>query len=297
MRSKHHVVSGIVFAVIAFSAMPAMANHLTSASATADCNGYALTVNASALTIGVHYTINYSFTLNCGGTIKTVPGSISFTATATTATEKVSVSWPSAPLTTNCTVTGTATLTNSGSTVDIVINGGSSATLSCSLTTERMTGGGSVEVDLGSPAEVDVNGGTDPLTKVTHGFEIYCGTPPTKKSNLEVNWPHNHFHLENLTSGVCVCNGTLLPPDNPDAGFNEFIGLGTGKLDGVEGASISFDFTDQGEPGTNDTEAVTIKDASGTTVLSFPTTNLTFGNHQAHRVGGPKVAACKGNGL
>jgi len=131
MRSKHHVVSGIVFAVIAFSAIPAMANHLTSASATADCNGYTLTVDASALTIGVQYTIDYKFTLNCNGTITEVPGTIVFTATATTATKMVTVSWPTHPLTTNCTVTGTATLTNSGSTVDIVINGGSSATLSC----------------------------------------------------------------------------------------------------------------------------------------------------------------------
>ena len=130
MRSKRFAVSGIVFAVL-LSAMPAMANHLTSASATADCNGYKLTVNASALTIGVHYTIDYKFTLNCNGTITEVPGTIVFTATATTATEMVTVSWPTHPLTTNCTVTGTATLTNSGSTVDIVINGSSLATLSC----------------------------------------------------------------------------------------------------------------------------------------------------------------------
>src|SRR6516164_7525905 len=110
MRSKHFVVSGVVFAMLVLSAMPAMANHLTSASATADCNGYTLTVNASALTIGVHYTIDYSFTLTCGGSTTTVPGSITFTATATTATKTVTVSWPTHPLTTNCTVTGTAKL-------------------------------------------------------------------------------------------------------------------------------------------------------------------------------------------
>jgi len=75
-------------------------------------------------------------------------------------------------------------------------------------------------------------------------------------------------------------------------GFNEFIGAGTGKLDGKPGASIVFVFTDQGEPGTNDTEQMTIFDPSGTPVLSFPQTNLTFGNQQAHRVGGPKVPAC-----
>lgn len=130
MRWKHFAV-WIVFAVFALSAKPAMANVLTSASATADCNGYTLTVNASHLTVGTHYTIDYSFTLSCGGSTTTVPGTISFTATATTATKTVTVSWPNAPLTTNCTVTGSATLTSSGSTVEIVINGSSSAALSC----------------------------------------------------------------------------------------------------------------------------------------------------------------------
>ena len=131
---------------------------------------------------------------------------------------------------------------------------------------------------------------------VSHGFEIHCGAPPPKNNNLEVNWPDHHFHLDTLTMGVCVCNAKLLPPDNPDAGFNEFIGAGTGKLDGVPGAHIVFDFTDQGEPGTNDTEAMTITDKTDTTVLTFgqppPPLKLTFGNQQAHRDGGPKVPPC-----
>jgi hypothetical protein len=49
--------------------------------------------------------------------------------------------------------------------------------------------------------------------------------------------------------------------------------------------------TDQGEPGTNDTESMTITDNTGTAVLSFGTTKLTFGNHQAHS--GHGVPACK----
>lgn len=131
MHSKHYVVLGIAFALFAFCAMPAMANILTSASATADCSGYTLTVNASDLAIGTNYTIDYTFTLNCNGTISTVSGSIPFTATSHSASETVSVSWPTSPLTTNCTVTGTAKLTSSGSSVAIVINGSSSATLTC----------------------------------------------------------------------------------------------------------------------------------------------------------------------
>ena len=131
MRSKRLLGLVIVSAVFAFSVMPAMANILTSASAKADCSGYTLTVNARDLTVGTHYTIDYSFTLNCNGTTTKVPGSISFTATATTAGKTVTVSWPSSPLTANCIVTGSATLTSSGSTVPIAINGSTSPTLTC----------------------------------------------------------------------------------------------------------------------------------------------------------------------
>lgn len=131
MRSKRFLVLAIAFAVLAFSAVPAMANFLASARATADCSGYTLTVNAGDLTVGNSYTIDYSFTLNCNGTTSTVSDSITFTATATTASETVTVSWPNAPLTTNCTVTGKATLTSTHSTVNIVINGSTTATLTC----------------------------------------------------------------------------------------------------------------------------------------------------------------------
>ena len=131
MRSRQFVILGVVFAMFALSAVPAMANVLTSASATADCNGYTLTVTATHLIVGNHYTIDYTFTLTCEGLTTTVPGSISFTATATTVSKTVTASWPNAPLSTNCTVTGSATLTSSGSTVDIVVNNSSSAALSC----------------------------------------------------------------------------------------------------------------------------------------------------------------------
>ncbi len=156
----------------------------------------------------------------------------------------------------------------------------------------RMTGGGSVFV-ASENITVHMNGGTDAF-RVTHGFEIHCGSdanhagPPP--NNLEVNWPGHQFHMDNLTLGHCGCNPILLPPNPPTAGFNEFVGAGTGKLDGVDGASISFIFTDQGEPGIHDTESMTIMDHSGSAVLSFGTTNLTFGNHQAHT--GSGVHAC-----
>ena len=292
MVKKHLLVFGLVLSLAVIFAIPVLANVLNSATATADCSGFTLTFNAADLSPGTQYTIDYTFTLTCNGPAQLVTGSTTFTPTLATQTVTATGTWPGSPLSTNCTVSlGSATLTASGSTVSVTINGSASASLNCAGVDERMTGGGSVFVDPNPNTEVVITGAVDP-TRVTHGFEIHCGAPPPKHNNLEVNWPGHHFHLETLTLGTCVCNPAFLPPANPDAGFNEFIGAGTGKLDGVEGASIVFDFTDQGEPGTNDTEQMTIFDPGGTPVLTFTITNITFGNQQAHRVGGPKVPAC-----
>jgi hypothetical protein len=294
MIKKYLVVFGLVLSLV--FAIPALANILSSATATADCGGFSLIFNAADLSQGTQYTITYTFTLTCNGPAQLVTGSTMFTATAASQQVTANGTWPGAPLGTNCTVSlGSATLTSSGSTVPITINGSASASLNCGGVDERMTGGGSVLIDLNTAqnpnTEVAISGVADP-TRVTHGYEIHCGNPPPKNNNIEVNWPGHHFHLETLTLGTCVCDPALLAPANPDAGFNEFIGAGTGKLDGVEGASIVFDFTDQGEPGTNDTEQITIFDPGGNIVLTFTTTNITFGNQQAHRVGGPKVTPC-----
>ena len=143
MFRKQVTFLAIAFASAATLVTPALANILTGASATADCTGYTLTVNATELTPGTDYAIDYSFNLTCGGSTTVVPGSIFFTttnngsSTDTTATQTVSGTWQSGtPLTTNCTVTGSATLTSSGSTATITVNGSSTASLSCA------TGGG-----------------------------------------------------------------------------------------------------------------------------------------------------------
>jgi uncharacterized protein (UPF0333 family) len=71
----------------AISAVPASAHQLQSASATANCQGYNLSVVAVALTIGRTYTVDYNFTITCnGGTPVNVPGSFKFVATANTMT-------------------------------------------------------------------------------------------------------------------------------------------------------------------------------------------------------------------
>lgn len=86
MFQKHSTVLGMALGLIAISAHPLRANILTTATATANCQDYSLTVNAIDLTPGSTYTINCNFTLTCGGSSRVVPGSITFTATASTAT-------------------------------------------------------------------------------------------------------------------------------------------------------------------------------------------------------------------
>jgi len=113
---------------IAFFATPGRADTLTGASAIADCSGYTLTVNATDLSPSTAYTITYTFVLECADSTTTVEGSINFTTTSngTTATETATGTWPGTPppLPIDCIVKdGSATLTSSGSTVPITING------------------------------------------------------------------------------------------------------------------------------------------------------------------------------
>lgn len=246
-------------------AHPAHANVLTGATATVNCNGFSLTVDASALTIATSYTINFTFTLTpTSGPPITVPGTINFTATSSTATETISGTWPGAPLTASFTVTGSAVLTSFGSTVPIIINGSSAALLTCGLD-GRMTGGGSV---------FETDG-----TRVTHGFELHCDTADVP-NRLEINWAAHRFHLETLVTAFCFKDLTINAAHPTDI-FNTYVGFGTGLLDGSPGATANWTFTDAGEPGTNDTATIVIKDSLGKVVLSV-SGKLDSGNQQAH---------------
>jgi hypothetical protein len=137
-----------------------------------------------------------------------------------------------------------------------------------SVTQGRMTGGGSVIDPAGTPT-----------TRVTHGFELHCDV--TKgPNNLEINWgTGNKFHLTSLTSAFCF-NDPTFAPNPPTAGFDTYIGTGTGSYNGVSGATATWTFTDAGEPGKNDHATIVIKVGS-TTVLSV-SGNLDKGNQQAH---------------
>ena len=148
----------------------------------------------------------------------------------------------------------------------------------------RMTGGGSVFTASGM--------------RVTHGFQIHCiapeGAAAIEPNNLQVNWGKGlgRFHLTQLTRGECS-NSPLIDSGQPPAPFEVYRGAGWGRYNGVDGAFIDFRFTDAGEPGTEDTMWVVVKDAAGKTVLRVWTQatapKLDRGNHQAHTSTGSKV--------
>lgn len=128
-----------------------------------------------------------------------------------------------------------------------------------------MTGGGSVFTAGG--------------VRVTHGFQLHCDAAELP-NNLEVNWGKgNRFHLESLTSAACTDDPTI-DPGSPAAPFDTYVGEGTGRYNGVSGATVKFTFTDAGEPGSNDMATIVISDSSG--VVLTVTGKLDRGNHQAH---------------
>ena len=135
----------------------------------------------------------------------------------------------------------------------------------------RMTGGGSVIVDAtGIPVG----------EKVSHGFLLHCNANEDP-NNLQVNWGRgNKFHLETLNTAVCT-NDPAHDASPPVADFDTIQGTGTGRYNGMSGATVEFTLTDDGEPGSNDWVAMTIKDTGGTTVLDV-TGVLNKGNQQAH---------------
>ena len=131
----------------------------------------------------------------------------------------------------------------------------------------RMTGGGSVFF------------GEDPRIRVTRGFEIHCDL--SKPNNLQVNWQGgNKFHLAELISAVCTDDDNIYQ-EPPAAPFDTFIGVGIGRLNKQEGATINFVFVDAGEPGVEDWARIQVLDSDGIQVL-WVEGFLERGNLQAH---------------
>jgi len=131
MKRAASAIPWLVLGLVAILAVPASAHQLQSASATANCQGYNLSVVAVGLTVGRTYTVDYNFTITCdGGQPINVPGSFTFVATAKTMTVTTSGQFPG--LSGKCVVTGTAFLKAATPKVrTIIINGGPSATLDC----------------------------------------------------------------------------------------------------------------------------------------------------------------------
>src|SRR5207249_2460541 len=103
-------------------------------------------------------------------------------------------------------------------------------------------------------------------------------------NNLEVNWglpgSKQRFQLQSLTFALCV-DDPAIGPAHSAAGFDTYIGAGTGLYNGVPGATAAWIFTDAGEPGINDTANLVIRDPAGNVVLDV-SGKLVFGNQQAH---------------
>ena len=130
-------------------------------------------------------------------------------------------------------------------------------------------------------------GGTFPITggSASHGFTLR--TPANGPNRMTVTWKDasgntHKFKLGTLTSAFLFDDPTF-SPNPPRAGFDTYMGTGNGDVDGMPGATANWTFTDKGEPGANDTVNMTIKNSSGTTVMTTPgTVRITGGNHQAH---------------
>ena len=113
----------------------------------------------------------------------------------------------------------------------------------------------------------------------TFGTTLPCDITSSRPQRLEVNWDTSSFHLESLTAVSCSSAGA---PNPPAAAFNTLTGTGIGRYNGVSGgATATFTFVDNGEPGTSDTVTLTITPINGLPVLSYPTPVNFNGNLQA----------------
>jgi hypothetical protein len=147
----------------------------------------------------------------------------------------------------------------------------------------RMTGGGTICQTTASTASfkgLNCGGSTSCKKEATHGFTLHCDVKNLPNS-LEINWSNGKkFHLTELTNTYCSDDPAIVPRP-PRVGFDTIEGTGKGRYNGKAGATVSFKFTDAGEPGTKDYAKITVTDVNGNVVLDIAG-NLKKGNQQAH---------------
>jgi hypothetical protein len=133
----------------------------------------------------------------------------------------------------------------------------------------RFTGGGS-QIKAG-------------VGRITKGLTFHCDR--LLSNNLEVNWPGgNNFHMEeHLQTVECTDHPDILE-DPPAAPLDTLVGVGAGKLNGVDGFTIEFTLVDYGEPRSNDRAALKIYKTGtpGDVRLDVPLQVISGGNLQAH---------------
>jgi hypothetical protein len=123
-------------------------------------------------------------------------------------------------------------------------------------------------------------GGTVGTSGVQHGFELHCDVTASP-NHLEVNWgKNNKFHLESLNSAACLDDPSIAE-NPPAAGFDMYVGEGTGRYNGGSGYIITFEFTDAGEPGTSDTANITVLKPDRSVLITV-SGKINNGNQQAH---------------
>jgi len=137
----------------------------------------------------------------------------------------------------------------------------------CEPVSGRFTGGG---------FQIDEFG-----VRVTRGFTLHCDA--ILSNNFEVNWDGgNQFHIDkNPTDVVCTRNAA---PNPPDADANRIEIVGTGRLNGVPGATIHLVLEDHGEPGRDDRAYISINGGAALVVggSSAAPDLIDGGNIQAH---------------
>jgi hypothetical protein len=120
----------------------------------------------------------------------------------------------------------------------------------------RMTGGGGLPILWPT---------TDAGKSAHHGLMIHCFSF-IQPDNLEINWGKgNSFHMTHLTTSTCDNDPNAT--GSSGASFNRIQGSGTGRLNGVEGATATWSFTDNGEPGTKDHGSLMVTTPFGATCI------------------------------